>query len=359
MEELQKSGVNVLAVCKPNSKVQEYLSSRGIESKLLPSYKKISFASVREMRKCIDERGIEVVHAHFHRDVWLASLMLRNDKKRKLFVSIYMGVPEKTDPLHRWLFQRVQGIFSSSKALNERLPKLYPVPAQKIHYMPYGRKISEYRIDLSKRTQVRSQYGVKDDETVIGTMLRIDEGKGVRDFVESYQYLEEASKTSVRFLIVGEPTRRGVKPVSGSPFEQRSEAYRDQLVQYVHDRGLQDRIIFIGYQSDTIGYLSAMDIFVFPSRDEMYSLVVLDAMCLGLPVVAARSGGNLYQVAEGESGLMYNTADSADLARKLAEYLKNPAMRDQHTKAARAFVEHEHDMKAVIERLKSFYSTIV
>ena len=115
------------------------------------------------------------------------------------------------------------------------------------------------------------------------------------------------------------------------------------------------KIFLAGFQSDLIGYLSAMDIFVFPSRDEMYSLVVLDAMCMGLPVVAARAGGNIRQIDDGTSGLLYEVGDSKDLAAKLTRYLQDPALRRQHGTAARKFVEERHSMKDTVKELLRFY----
>jgi len=358
MVELQRSGVVVRAICKPNSKVAEFLQANSVACEFLPNYAKVNLKSVRRVKEIVRSNAIDVVHAHYHRDIWPASLAVRNLKNVRLFLSIYMGVPRKNDPLHKLIFRRVDAILSSSKALNRKLPELYPVPAGKIHYLPYGRIIDSYRRDAAKRTEIRAKYGIGEHETVVGTMVRIDPGKGVADFVESYNFLSHAMKRNVRYLIVGEPTRKGVKPKDGSPFEPKSEEYANRLQVEVRERRLEDKIIFTGYQNDSIGYLSAMDLFVFPSRDEMYSLVVLDAMCLELPIVAARSGGNLDQIAEGQTGLFYTTANAEDLATKLSIILSDVQLRTKLAAAAREFVLREHDMKAVLHKLTDFYSGV-
>ncbi len=104
-----------------------------------------------------------------------------------------------------------------------------------------------------------------------------------------------------------------------------------------------------------IGYLSALDLFVFPSRDELYSLVVLDAQALGLPVIGAAAGGTLDQIEEGKSGFLYPVGDPDALARRIGRYLEQPALREEHGRAGRLFVERHHDMKKTIDELLRWY----
>lgn len=354
MIELKKSGCNVIAICKSNSKVEQFLTANGVECARLPNYSKFSYASLKEIKRLIEVQHADVVHVHFHKDIWLPSMVLRNDRRRKLFLSIYMGVISKNDLLHRWIYKRVNGIFTSSKMLNRLLPSLYPVEKEKIHFLPYGRNLGRYTVDHAKREAIRSRLGVKEDELLIGTMVRIDPGKGVLDFARSFSYLERKQK--IKFVIVGEPTRKASAKPNESPYEAHCEEYLRQIKQYIEEEHLSEKIILAGYQDDLIGYLSAMDLFVFPSRDELYSLVVLDAMGMGLPVVAARAGGNLEQIEEGTTGLFYNVGDSADLATKLTQYINSPDDRKRHGIAARTFVEQHHAMKNTIEQLLKFYN---
>ena len=267
-----------------------------------------------------------------------------------------MGVTNKNDIFHRWIYRRVNAIFSSSEELNSRLHTLYPVAKEKIHYLPYGRKLELYSVDQHRRRSIRSKLNVGEDEMLVGTMVRIDPGKGAMDFARSFLYLDKALQARVKYVIVGEPTRKSRAKANESPYEPPCEAYLQQLEAFITKEKLSDRIILAGFQEDLTGYLGAMDVFVFPSRDELYSLVVLDAMGMGLPVVAARAGGNLRQIEDGSNGLLYNVADSSDLADKLSTYIKNPELRKQHGQSARQFVEKTHSMNNTIHLLKNFYA---
>lgn len=355
MIELQGTGCEVIAVCKSGSKIESYLHARGVKCEHLPSYRKISVSSLRHISLMLERLSVDVVHVHYHSDIWMASIALRNDSRRRLFVSIYMGVIKKNDVLHRWIYRRVDAFFTSSSELFRRLPDLYPVNAERIHLLPYGRKLEAYTPNEQERTAVRSRLGMEKDHVLVGTMVRIDPGKGVIDFARSFLYLPEDMRSNVTYVIIGEPTRKGSATEVDSPYEPHCVVYMDEINRFVTDEGLQGHILFLDYQDDAISYLRAMDVFVFPSRDELFSLVVLDAMAMRLPVVAAAAGGNVLQIEDGRTGTLYAVGESQDLATKVRDYILDPVKRHGHGEAARLFVEHNHDMKATIRRLLEFY----
>ncbi len=356
MSELDRAGVGVTAVCSPGSRAEAYLRERGIEVLHLPGSLVISPSAIRFLRRIVRDRRIDAVHVHFHRDIWPASIALRGNARPTLVLGIYLGVPPKRDPLHRLIFSRVDAFVTSSLDLNSRLPDLYAVPASRIYFVPYGRDLRRYVRDETQRATLRALYGVGDSEILAGTMVRIDPGKGVMDFAESYSYIEPGLRSITRYMIAGEPTRKGTARRGESPFEARCEAYLRDIEAYVAAQNFGGRIHLTGYQEDLIGALSAMDIFVFPSRDELFSLVVLDAMGMGLPVVAAAAGGNLAQIEDGSTGFLYRVADSRDLAAKLSAYLSDSSLRARHGRSARESVERNHGMDSTIGRLIDLYA---
>ena len=353
--ELQRAGNKVLAICKSGSKVESFLRDNHIQFHHLPSYRTISFKAVRFIRELIQQQDIEAVHVHFHKDIWPASLALCSDRNRRLILSIYMGVPAKNDIFHRFIFRRVDTLLTSSPALNKKLPSLYPIPQEKIHLLRYGRILDQYVRNEAKRASIRSKHGIQESGIVVGTMVRIDPGKGVMDFAQSFLYIDEVLQKNVTYLIVGEPTRKGRVRTGESPYEPNCKAYLQQLEGFIVQNKLERRVILAGFQKDLVSYLSAMDIFAFPSRDELYSLVVLDAMAIGLPVVAANTGGNIDQIDDGVNGLLYPATNSRELARRIEAYLSQPQLRKEHGERARKFVREHHDMVSAIQRLLQFY----
>lgn len=358
MLELQRAGTSVYAICRPQSKVEAFLRGHGILYTFLPGYGPVDLKAIRFLRDLIRDKSVDAVHVHFHADIWPASLALRGMDDVLLMLGVYMGVSSKRDPWHWFVYHRVDAIFTSAPALFRRLPRLYPVPKKKVHLLRYGRRMTEYCRDEERRRSIRARYGIGDEEMLVGTMVRIDPGKGVMDFARSFQYLDDDLRSRTRYLVVGEPTRRARAHPGESPFEPHCEAYLREIESFIKDQGLERRIILAGFQTDLIGFLSALDLFVFPSRDELYSLVVLDAMAMGLPVVAARAGGNIDQIEEGVSGLLYDVSNSEDAARKIEKFLHNESYRKSCGEAARSFVARNHDMEKIIQQLIKCYKKI-
>lgn len=103
--------------------------------------------------------------------------------------------------------------------------------------------------------------------------------------------------------------------------------------------GLADRVHFLGYRRDVPALLRAADLLVHPSRYETFSLVVLEAMASGLPVVTAATVGAAPLVAEAGGVVLGSPDDGAALVAALAGLAHEPARRRQLGLRARAVAE--------------------
>jgi glycosyltransferase involved in cell wall biosynthesis len=99
--------------------------------------------------------------------------------------------------------------------------------------------------------------------------------------------------------------------------------------------GLAERVHFLGSRSDVPELMRAVDFFVLPSRYESFSLVLLEAMASGLPVVTTRMVGAAELVSPQCGFVLPDPADTAALARVLRELSGDPARRIRMGQAAR------------------------
>ncbi len=74
--------------------------------------------------------------------------------------------------------------------------------------------------------------------------------------------------------------------------------------------------------------MAAADVFCLPSYREGFGLVLIEAGAVGLPVVASRIYGITDAVIEGETGLLHQPGDVADLVEKLEVLVGNPSLRN-------------------------------
>jgi phosphatidylinositol alpha 1,6-mannosyltransferase len=122
----------------------------------------------------------------------------------------------------------------------------------------------------------------------------------------------------------------------------------------------RSRVVFTGYLrgDDLANAYAAADIFVFPAANETFGNVVLEAMASGLPVVAARSGGPLDSVVEGETGLLFAPQDNAALRAAVRQMVHNPTLASQLGRAGRARAERL-TWSGVLDRLADDYFALL
>jgi glycosyltransferase involved in cell wall biosynthesis len=116
--------------------------------------------------------------------------------------------------------------------------------------------------------------------------------------------------------------------VIGDGDRERYEAVAAEL-------GAADRVRFVGRQPAPARFLAAADAFVFPSAYETFSLAVLEAGAVGLPLVVTRTAGTAELVRDGENG-RFVERDPAAIAAVLAELAADGERRAAMGERARA-----------------------
>lgn len=125
------------------------------------------------------------------------------------------------------------------------------------------------------------------------------------------------------------------------------------------DLNLNKMVRFEGYKSNSFESLREMDIFVLPSRTEGCPIVVLEAMAIGLPVIATNVGGNPELVNDGETGLLIPVEKPELMAAAIEKLLKNNDLANKlgQNGKRRAFTEFHPSF--FTERLQKLYDHLI
>ena len=89
---------------------------------------------------------------------------------------------------------------------------------------------------------------------------------------------------------------------------------------------IDDRVHFLGHVQDVPGLLAASDLFCYPSLADGLPNAVVEAMAMGLPVIASAVGGVPELIADGENGLLVAPQDVRQLTRSIARLLDDEAL---------------------------------
>jgi glycosyltransferase involved in cell wall biosynthesis len=123
------------------------------------------------------------------------------------------------------------------------------------------------------------------------------------------------------------------------------------LQQAVHDRGLAARVTFLGRleKAALARFYRELDLFVVPSEQEGLSIVALEAMAAGLPVVSTRCGGPEDFVIDGETGLLA-AHDAVSVAAAIRRLVEDAALRGRLGAEAARRIRRDYAFEAVAER---------
>ena len=126
---------------------------------------------------------------------------------------------------------------------------------------------------------------------------------------------------------------------------------RPKLEGLIAQHGLEGRVRLVGWRGDVSAFLASGDVFAFPSYQEGFPLVLLEAMAVGLPVASAAIPGPVEMIADGVDGVLVPPGDPAALAQALAGLIASPQKARALGVAARAKVLADYGPESLKRRL--------
>lgn len=172
-------------------------------------------------------------------------------------------------------------------------------------------------------TRVRTELGISPGCLLVGTTSRLAGVKCIQRLINGYAKFQINSPDS-RLLIVGDGPER------------------QTLEQLASDLNISNKVIFTGYKANVQDYQEAMDICIFPSRNEAFGLVVVECLQRGKPVFVWFDGGGMTEIigAKYEANII---KDEEDLAEKLLKFdpKQEAALQGERKEYAEVFTIHK------------------
>jgi glycosyltransferase involved in cell wall biosynthesis len=185
--------------------------------------------------------------------------------------------------------------------------------------------------ELERRAAAAPPVSVPEDQPLIVYAGRLDAEKGLFDLLEAYAPLRDHA----RLVLIGD-----------GPLARALQAEVRLL-------GLADTVVFTGHVDNPLPLIKRAAMLVLPSYTEGTPLVILEAMALGTPVIAAAVGGIPDLITDRHSGLLVPPR-RPDLLQDLIENLLGHAdLRDRLRQNARQRVQESFTQAAVARRFES------
>lgn len=134
---------------------------------------------------------------------------------------------------------------------------------------------------------------------------------------------------------------------------------RPWLEKLIRSENLEGCVNLLGLVSDIPGLLAQADLFVSTSSHEGLPISMLEAMAVGVPVVASDVPGNRTLVEDSVTGRCYPFGNSERLTEIIANLLANPQVRHDLAVTAHALVERSYSIRAMTQAHESIYQQVV
>jgi glycosyltransferase involved in cell wall biosynthesis len=201
--------------------------------------------------------------------------------------------------------------------------------------------VDEYHRDVQLRKHFRDVNGILETDFVILGAGRLVDWKGFDTLLEACSLLIDQPGSNHRWKIW---------LAGDGPERQKLEAFTQSSSK------MRPRVKFWGFVDDIRPLMWASDLFVLPSQNEPFGLVLLEAMACGLPVVATSAGGPLDIVTK-DSGWFFDIGDIQRLASILDSILNTPDL--QHFSVASELRAQNFSVEKIGEQTIRFYEKIL
>jgi glycosyltransferase involved in cell wall biosynthesis len=202
------------------------------------------------------------------------------------------------------------------------------------------------------RARVRAGLGEAGTRSVLlGVVAQLTPWKGQDTAIEALKLLREEG-VDAHLLLVG-----SAKFVArATRFD--NESYVARLRKLVADAGLSDRVSFMGEREDVPDLIRAMDVLLLPSWEEPFGRALIEAMALGVPVIATNVGGPPEIITDGREGYLLPPREPHAWARAIRRFAEvpdsgRPGLGSEMGRAGRRRVEQEftvaHHLAAMLD----------
>jgi glycosyltransferase involved in cell wall biosynthesis len=240
----------------------------------------------------------------------------------------------KRDAVRCFVYRLASRLIVVSRELETLLRRNYLLRANHVTRIPNGIDTSYYSPDPVERLRIRKTLGFEDYNVVVGFSGRLDLIKNLGLLLKIFACCVR-EHPNLRLLMVGDgPERR-------------------RLETLCQENKLQNHVVFTGQQENVLSFLRSMDIFLLTSLREQMPMAVLEAMAVGIPIIATKVGEVPYIIDDGVNGYIHEVGVPVGaFVRSLFALLFRPD-RIRMGKAARHKMVDHFQEQNMVQRYKA------
>ena len=311
----------------------------GMQDCIIDAPGRINWSAVGKLREFINANDIRILHTHFYKTDLIGLFAVRGTRCKILSTphgwSTQAGLMLRLyEGLDRAIFPFFDAVAPLSEALYEDVKGL-PGLRRKLHLIRNGVDISE--IDAVPQASGEVREWREQGAFVIGYLGQLIHRKGIAVLIEAFAKLDVPGK---KLALIGEGPQRA-----------EFEALAARL-------GVSADVRFFGFRSDRLALLRAFDVFALASRLEGIPRCLMESMAAHVPIVASDIPGCNDLITDGETGLLFELDNVADLTAKL-QRMQDPALRATLAANGRKHVVESYSAASMARQYQDLYARMI
>jgi L-malate glycosyltransferase len=292
------------------------------------------------------EFGLDLLHVHYAiphaTSAWIAKQMLGQDHPIRLITTLHgtditlVGQEESFKSITRFSIERSDGVTAVSRFLRDQTLETFQVENH-IQVIPNFVNTEEFKRSRD-HDRCRSHLA-PNGEKVIMHISNMRPVKRLRDVVRIFAGV--AAAIDCRLVLVGDG------PEVSAAFH------------LAQDLGVADRTMLLGAQDSIASLLNCADILLQPSSSESFGLSSLEALSMGVPVIATRCGGPEEVIVHGECGFLSAVGDIEDLTRNALRLLTDRGLYEKFSRSARARAVENFEIDMITRQYEDYYLSVL
>ncbi len=238
---------------------------------------------------------------------------------------------------NKLLLRYIDHFIANSNHTRNILIKKCFLPPERISIVFNGIDFDVFKTNKNKAT-MRNELSINPGAFVIGSIGRLSKEKGFELFIEVANKLVKYND-NYKFIIVGDGDQRSM------------------LMKKAKDLNLTQHIIFTGSRTDIPELLSVFDIFLMTSKWEAFGIVLLEAMCMGVPIITFRVDG-ISEVVNERTAIMIEPWDIAQMTEKIILLHKDKEQRNILINNGLIRVR-DFDINRISHRINDLYASLM
>jgi glycosyltransferase involved in cell wall biosynthesis len=281
------------------------------------------------------QQRIQIVNTHSSRDGWMLTLASRMARVPLVIRSRHFDVPIPNKSLGRLVYKEwTNHVITTSERITQKLLATFEMSPDEVTTLSTGVDLERFRPE-GPRAELPLPP-LPSGTQLIGMVSVIRHAKGTQILAEAARLLRDEGRR-VHCVIVGE-----------GPWRSHLEAVIDQI-------GVKDLFSLVGHREDVPGIMRALDVIAIPSFHEAVPQSGLQALAIGVPVVASDVGGIPDIIKHGLTGRLVPPKDAKALAQALREALDHHDKTRAMTAAGLDLIRRDHSLETMLDRIEAIY----